>query len=333
MDSGFLHLPSMKMEDNDEMKTGIVHFDGLDPSDACFTELFDDYEDDDIEQPQMGTRADKSLGLLTKRFIRLLQSARNGIYDLNTAAEELNVRQKRRIYDITNVLEGIGLIEKRSKSMVQWKGGELLPMNGKRNMSPSEEEKMNKLKGEIDELAEEEDKLTQQVKWMQQSLRNVLGSAANQESAYVTQDDVQKVFPDSIIFALNAVPGTKVEVPPPKIYGYDTKYQLKITSKCGPVSGFLLTKDERRPVKQSTTVRGSYDRMYVDEPGPILEDEDESPVTPKKKKTEEAQQKESAVRNVMARLSPPPCERDYVFCSSDFAHSVCDLYRDDDSLF
>lgn len=29
--------------------------------------------------------------------------------------------QKRRIYDITNVLEGIGLIEKTSKNNIHWK--------------------------------------------------------------------------------------------------------------------------------------------------------------------------------------------------------------------
>lgn len=29
--------------------------------------------------------------------------------------------QKRRIYDITNVLEGIGLIEKKSKNNIAWK--------------------------------------------------------------------------------------------------------------------------------------------------------------------------------------------------------------------
>jgi hypothetical protein len=29
--------------------------------------------------------------------------------------------QKRRIYDITNVLEGIGLIEKKSKNNVRWR--------------------------------------------------------------------------------------------------------------------------------------------------------------------------------------------------------------------
>lgn len=33
----------------------------------------------------------------------------------------MQVKQKRRIYDITNVLEGIGLISKRSKNVVQWR--------------------------------------------------------------------------------------------------------------------------------------------------------------------------------------------------------------------
>ena len=40
--------------------------------------------------------------------------------DLNEASRHLNV-QKRRIYDITNVLEGIGLIEKTMKNKIKWK--------------------------------------------------------------------------------------------------------------------------------------------------------------------------------------------------------------------
>lgn len=32
-----------------------------------------------------------------------------------------NQVQKRRIYDITNVLEGIGLIEKKLKNRIRWK--------------------------------------------------------------------------------------------------------------------------------------------------------------------------------------------------------------------
>lgn len=60
-----------------------------------------------------------SLGLLTKDFINLLCSSENGGLDLNFAAEKLQV-QKRRIYDITNVLEGIELIKKDSKSHIRW---------------------------------------------------------------------------------------------------------------------------------------------------------------------------------------------------------------------
>ena len=58
---------------------------------------------------------------LTKKFIDLLKTAETQILDLNTAVGDLNV-QKRRIYDITNVLEGIGLIRKVGKNNIQWKG-------------------------------------------------------------------------------------------------------------------------------------------------------------------------------------------------------------------
>lgn len=89
-------------------------------------------------------------GLLTKKFISLIQESTDGTLDLNRTADVLEVFkqcfsvlfclscvfyvklefvflsmvkqvQKRRIYDITNVLEGIGLIEKTSKNHVCWK--------------------------------------------------------------------------------------------------------------------------------------------------------------------------------------------------------------------
>lgn len=62
-----------------------------------------------------GSRYDTSLGLLTKKFIDLLEATDDGIIDLNLASTQLNV-QKRRIYDVVNVLEGIGILEK-----VSWK--------------------------------------------------------------------------------------------------------------------------------------------------------------------------------------------------------------------
>lgn len=71
------------------------------------------------KSPGDKTRYDTSLGLLTKKFIRLLSESPDGVVDLNRAAEVLEV-QKRRIYDITNVLEGIQLIRKKSKNNIQW---------------------------------------------------------------------------------------------------------------------------------------------------------------------------------------------------------------------
>jgi len=68
------------------------------------------------------SRFDSSLGLLTRKFANLIQASINGTIDLNEASSTLNV-QKRRIYDITNVLEGIGLIEKKSKNIIAWKWG------------------------------------------------------------------------------------------------------------------------------------------------------------------------------------------------------------------
>jgi len=65
------------------------------------------------------SRAERSLGQLTKQFIRLLKEEK-GTLDLNNTADKLNV-QKRRIYDITHVLEGIDLIEKFKKNNVRWK--------------------------------------------------------------------------------------------------------------------------------------------------------------------------------------------------------------------
>lgn len=73
--------------------------------------------------PGSMSRYDSSLGLLTRKFTNLIQASMNGTIDLNKAAFELNV-QKRRIYDITNVLEGVGLIVKQSKNVIAWRGSD-----------------------------------------------------------------------------------------------------------------------------------------------------------------------------------------------------------------
>uniref|UniRef100_A0A8C0WH24 E2F/DP family winged-helix DNA-binding domain-containing protein n=1 Tax=Castor canadensis TaxID=51338 RepID=A0A8C0WH24_CASCN len=91
---------------------------------------------------------DTSLTMLTKKFIQLLSQSPTGVLDLNKAAEMLKL-QKRRIYDITNVMEGIHFIKKKSKNNVQWIGCSL-----------SEDEGMlaqcQDLSKEVTELSQEE---------------------------------------------------------------------------------------------------------------------------------------------------------------------------------
>ncbi|KAK3525397.1 hypothetical protein QTP86_031576, partial [Hemibagrus guttatus] len=79
--------------------------------------------------PPEKSRYDTSLGLLTKKFCQLLAQSSDGVLDLNQAADTLNV-QKRRLYDITNVLEGVHLIKKKSKNNIQWLGSTLPSESG-----------------------------------------------------------------------------------------------------------------------------------------------------------------------------------------------------------
>ncbi|KAB5517793.1 hypothetical protein PHYPO_G00171260 [Pangasianodon hypophthalmus] len=79
--------------------------------------------------PPEKSRYDTSLGLLTKKFCQLLAQSSDGVLDLNQAADTLNV-QKRRLYDITNVLEGVRLIKKKSKNNIQWLGSTLPSESG-----------------------------------------------------------------------------------------------------------------------------------------------------------------------------------------------------------
>jgi E2F/DP family winged-helix DNA-binding domain len=82
---------------------------------------------------------------------------------MNESAQRLQV-PKRRIYDITNVLEGVGLIEKRSKNTVAWKGSEGILGS---TIEEGAKEAMGKLRSEISSLHKDETLLDQWIAQMQ----------------------------------------------------------------------------------------------------------------------------------------------------------------------
>ncbi|CAO3587574.1 unnamed protein product [Absidia cylindrospora] len=139
------------------------------------------------------SRYDSSLGLLTKKFISLLRSSRHGDLDLNSAATQLKV-QKRRIYDITNVLEGIRLIEKNSKNHVRWIGKD--PSFKKASTSPGGmvaaekraelEHRLAALRKHNLALEKEHDHLMR----IKRQTEDHVGHALKNKQCYMTMDDI-----------------------------------------------------------------------------------------------------------------------------------------------
>ncbi|XP_017579858.1 transcription factor E2F4 [Pygocentrus nattereri] len=189
-------------------------------------------------QPATPSRHEKSLGLLTTKFVTLLQEAKDGVLDLKAAADTLAVRQKRRIYDITNVLEGIGLIEKKSKNSIQWKG--VGPGCNTREIA----DKLIDLKLELEDLDRREHELDQQRVWVQQSIKNVTDDSQNSPLAYVTHQDLCNCFKGDTLLAIRAPSGTQLEVPIPESVGNGPKkYQIHLKSSSGPIEVLLVNKD------------------------------------------------------------------------------------------
>ncbi|KAG7341510.1 E2F/DP family winged-helix DNA-binding domain containing protein [Nitzschia inconspicua] len=75
-----------------------------------------------IEDAATYSRKNKSLGVLAENFIKKFQPYPSG-YDIvvDSAAKELGV-ERRRIYDVVNILESIQLVSKEKKNTYKWMG-------------------------------------------------------------------------------------------------------------------------------------------------------------------------------------------------------------------
>jgi len=149
-------------------------------------------------------RADTSLGILTKKFVDLLQESPDGVVDLNDASNRLAV-QKRRIYDITNVLEGIGILEKKSKNNIQWRGGQSMVSSERSRQIEAESERLEQRENEVNTLI---DQMRGELAEISQEVENTGGMA------YVTQNDLLNVdlFKDQIVIVIKAPPEAKLVV-------------------------------------------------------------------------------------------------------------------------
>ncbi|KAG5670869.1 hypothetical protein PVAND_001102 [Polypedilum vanderplanki] len=178
-----------------------------------------------------GTRYDTSLGLLTRKFIDLLENSPDGVIDLNVASVQLNV-QKRRIYDITNVLEGIGILEKKVKNVIQWKRGSSL-----NNL-----DRVTLMRHDLDELRDNERHLDALIETMKESSKR----QNEARYAYVTCHDLHNIdmYKEQMIMVVKAPPESQLilldgENPsdPPPVVLKSEKEEIDIFFCPDPTSG------------------------------------------------------------------------------------------------
>ena len=148
------------------------------------------------------------------KFLGLIRDTEEGYLDLNETAITLGV-QKRRIYDITNVLEGIGLLKKHSKNMIQWLGS--TPAMGTKTA-----ERVKAVSDEIDELRRQESVLNGFMDRITVELEDLAATGvagvdeggregdSSSTAAYVVRSDIRPMscFEEDTVLAIKAPCGT-----------------------------------------------------------------------------------------------------------------------------
>ncbi|XP_069829267.1 transcription factor E2F6 isoform X2 [Dendropsophus ebraccatus] len=180
-------------------------------------------------------RFDASLFYLTRKFMDIIKSAPNGVVDLNNVARQLGVR-KRRVYDITNVLDGIRLIQKRSKNLVQWVGSDL-------KCAGTEVSQQQQIRNDISDLSAMEEALDELILDCAHHLFRLTEDGANKKFAYVTYQDLHRIedYQEQMVIAVKAPEETKLVVPTPN----EDCIEIHIKSTKGPIDVFLCEVEQR----------------------------------------------------------------------------------------
>ncbi|XP_035534660.1 transcription factor E2F6 isoform X2 [Morone saxatilis] len=175
-------------------------------------------------QTKKFTRHDVSLGMLTQRFLELMLAAPDSTVDIRQVVTSLQTR-RRRVYDITNVLEGISLVEKQSVNRYKWIGRCQISSFLWRNEQ--------KFQREFDNLKLVEDTLDSLIKSCAQQLFDMTDDLENAALAYVTYEDVSRLaaLQEQTVFVVKAPEETKLEVPAPK----EDSIQIHLKGAKGPI--------------------------------------------------------------------------------------------------
>jgi transcription factor E2F3 len=185
---------------------------------------------------------ENSLNVITRKFIELLRNAPGMEMDLNYAASVLELH-KRRLYDITNVLEGIGYIKKKSKNNVQYVGDAVKEAGGKRGCGKCQGG-ARRTEGDLFEqvgmLLAEEREMDTKMHSVNEELKSLACDEENVSLAYVTYSDLKSLesFVERALFAIKTPPGTVLDLPTDAPMGSEAV--LTLTAPEGRIDVFYI---------------------------------------------------------------------------------------------
>ena len=150
-------------------------------------------------------RQENSLCQLTKKVMQYIKNKNKANININELVKDLGVK-KRRIYDITNVLQGIGYIEKKGKNEINWT---------KKNIF----NKKNKIKNNIIKLYNQINELNTLINETKEELISISTKNDFNRFAYITFMDLINISENEKLnfIVLKANKGTKVEIMDKKV--------------------------------------------------------------------------------------------------------------------
>ena len=206
-------------------------------------------------------RQENSLGELTKNFIDCVKSKGLELININEIVKKLKVK-KRRIYDITNVLEGIGYIKKLGKNQIKWIKTDFLNENIILNYNNEDSNKINKFL----ELQKENEKLDLFIKEINLEFEKLNEKPETKNYAYVTYDDLKNLADNNNnkMIAIKAPIDTSIEIIDNKnienvkenignvfnddkeiLDNFKKENQIFMESKNGEISVYVIFNNER----------------------------------------------------------------------------------------
>jgi transcription factor E2F3 len=159
-------------------------------------------------------RVENSLGELTKNFVNYIKTSGQKTININELVRELKVK-KRRIYDITNVLEGIGYIQKHAKNEISWiKNDVFLPQKNSSNRLSTISSEIKLKQEQLKNLQNEELEIDQNIEIIKNKFNYISQQEDFNKFGYVTFNDLNDLSTNEKfdLLVIKAPKGTLVDI-------------------------------------------------------------------------------------------------------------------------